>query len=68
MLAPWPIEDEHNPEDVGVRINHHGFKQLFDGEDDDVCIGCRLSYTNKGEGMLCGHCQYLLRNHMEEFE
>jgi hypothetical protein len=68
MLSPWPVEDEHNPSKIGVYVNYYGFKQLTDGAGDDVCIACDLPYTNKGDGMLCGYCRNLLRNHMGEFE
>lgn len=63
-----PIEHTSEPANAGVLINHHGFKQLTNTLDEDICIGCTLPYTNKGEGMLCHVCRHLLRNHAGEFE
>jgi hypothetical protein len=63
--------DAPHPEDLActsVYVNMYGVKQLANADGEDICIGCNLAHTNRGDGMLCDVCQHLLKDHMEEFQ
>lgn len=66
MIPPWIpttlADSATEPIQRRCEVNSYGFKQMVNAADDeDICVGCDLPYTNRDGCMMCPACEKLTR-------